>query len=206
MTVWNTYWNSASLCMLCLMSNEAINLVVHLWSAAKHAMHLKIFKSSLRWVSKRPIQALIIAWIKHNFNFFFVRRVLKYFKCMIGHTAASGYWSIQFCKRCVCINKLGCQINKFKTIFDMDRSKAVLWREWHFKPSKLSRTSHIKFIQLRLKASSVWYIEFSWKHAHCVIINNWNWNGPWWWSSGQHTCLLLRRSKFESCWLLQFFL
>ena len=29
--------------------------------------------------------------------------------------------------------------------------------------------------------------------------------GPWWWSSGQHACLLLRRSKFESRWCSQFF-
>ena len=27
---------------------------------------------------------------------------------------------------------------------------------------------------------------------------------PWWWSSGQRSCLLLRRSEFESCWLLRF--
>ena len=30
--------------------------------------------------------------------------------------------------------------------------------------------------------------------------------GPWWWSSGQCTWLLLRRSEFESRWRLQFFL
>ena len=29
--------------------------------------------------------------------------------------------------------------------------------------------------------------------------------GPWWWSSGQRSCLLLRRSEFESCWLLNKF-
>ena len=29
--------------------------------------------------------------------------------------------------------------------------------------------------------------------------------GPWWWSSGQHARLLLRRSEFESHWRLQFF-
>ena len=28
--------------------------------------------------------------------------------------------------------------------------------------------------------------------------------GPWWWSSGQHFCLLLQWSKLESCWLLKF--
>ena len=27
--------------------------------------------------------------------------------------------------------------------------------------------------------------------------------GPWWWPSGQRSCLLLRRSEFESCWLLK---
>ena len=30
--------------------------------------------------------------------------------------------------------------------------------------------------------------------------------GPWWWSNGQHPCLLLRLSEFESCWLLNNFL
>ena len=29
--------------------------------------------------------------------------------------------------------------------------------------------------------------------------------GPWWWSSGQRSCLLLWRSEFESCWLLNTF-
>ena len=29
--------------------------------------------------------------------------------------------------------------------------------------------------------------------------------GPWWWSSGQRPCLLLRRSKFESCKLLNLY-
>ena len=29
--------------------------------------------------------------------------------------------------------------------------------------------------------------------------------GPWWWSSGQRSCLLLRRSEFDSCWLLNKF-
>ena len=29
--------------------------------------------------------------------------------------------------------------------------------------------------------------------------------GPWWWSSGQRACILLRRSEFESRWGLQFF-
>ena len=29
--------------------------------------------------------------------------------------------------------------------------------------------------------------------------------GPWWWSSGQRSCLLLQRSEFESCWLLNKF-
>ena len=28
--------------------------------------------------------------------------------------------------------------------------------------------------------------------------------GPWWWSSGQSSCLLLWRSELESCWLLKF--
>ena len=27
--------------------------------------------------------------------------------------------------------------------------------------------------------------------------------GPWWWSSGQRSHLLLQRSEFESCWLLK---
>ena len=30
--------------------------------------------------------------------------------------------------------------------------------------------------------------------------------GPWWWSSGQHARLLLRRTEFESCWGLLFLL
>ena len=29
--------------------------------------------------------------------------------------------------------------------------------------------------------------------------------GPWWWSSGQHACLLLRRFEFESKWSIKFF-
>ena len=29
--------------------------------------------------------------------------------------------------------------------------------------------------------------------------------GPWWWSCGHRACLLLRRSKLESCGSLQFF-
>ena len=29
--------------------------------------------------------------------------------------------------------------------------------------------------------------------------------GPWWWSSGQRACPLLRLSEFESRWSLQFF-
>ena len=29
--------------------------------------------------------------------------------------------------------------------------------------------------------------------------------GPLCWSSGQHSCLLLRRSELESCWLFKFF-
>ena len=28
--------------------------------------------------------------------------------------------------------------------------------------------------------------------------------GPWWWSSGQRSRLMLRRSEFESRWLLNF--
>ena len=29
-------------------------------------------------------------------------------------------------------------------------------------------------------------------------------HGPWWWSSGQHSCFLLQRSEFESYCLLKF--
>ena len=29
--------------------------------------------------------------------------------------------------------------------------------------------------------------------------------GPWWWSSGQRPRLLLQRSEFESCWLLNLY-
>ena len=30
-------------------------------------------------------------------------------------------------------------------------------------------------------------------------------SGPWWWSNGQRSCLLLRRSEFQSRWLLHKF-
>ena len=30
------------------------------------------------------------------------------------------------------------------------------------------------------------------------------WSGPWWWYSGQHSRLLLRRYQFDSSWLFNF--
>ena len=38
-----------------------------------------------------------------------------------------------------------------------------------------------------------------------LLVSNLEVCGPWWWSSGQRSCLLLRRSEFESRWLLNKF-
>ena len=44
---------------------------------------------------------------------------------------------------------------------------------------------------------------FKWVTQMAVVAGHES--GPWWWSGGQHPCLLLRWSDFESSWLLKLF-
>ena len=48
------------------------------------------------------------------------------------------------------------------------------------------------------------YILTSQKKINLALTTNLQ-SWPRWWSSGQHSCLQLRRSKFDSCWLLNKF-
>ena len=57
---------------------------------------------------------------------------------------------------------------------------------------------------LRHSRSEQLKIIFYVKYSSLFVYKHWRTFGPWWWSSGQRACLLLRKSKFKFRWSLQF--
>ena len=58
---------------------------------------------------------------------------------------------------------------------------------------------------LRHSRSEQLKIIFYVKYSSLFVYKHWRTFGPWWWSSGQRACLLLRKSKFKFRWSLQFY-
>ena len=86
------------------------------------------------------------------------------------------------------------------------RQPSWLWIKvlsWKMEPSWLF--IRLKFLMIHRSDWSVQNISW-WKIQAGISSNEWLFHpGPWWWSSGQHSCLLLQRSELESCLLIKFY-
>ena len=112
-----------------------------------------------------------------------------------------------YCSRSPVYKSLACRA-KFLKLFSKSlmwgrfHESTHFWRQWKRFESQQNNDSHYK-VRVRTpntKTSAkvlghLWYLR-SWLSTDQL--------GPWWWSSGQRSRLLLRRPEFESCWQLKF--
>ena len=87
----------------------------------------------------------------------------------------------------------------------LPENKNMLAQRWSKKSSKTISAKSFSFFEWRERGATTFFQQtfsqttiFQRSYAGSNSMQE----GPRWWSSGQRPCLLLQRSEFESCWLL----